>query len=209
MTIWYPVIPQCEQIFYGSVCRTAAQNFFFIDTDNTSLAIIILWPVDLYGYVVWYFNSSPVLQLVSDIKKKVTTCYLSLIFSVLQSHFISWFIHMTDVLMHAEESLGVLCSWTPPAVWVCYLNPWSRVPFLAFSWSLTADPGWNSPNTGANRTVKYENPLQFSHMGMRSHVIVCTCICVCRCVYIKRTCSQIEIFSLLRRSTYSRKPALV
>lgn len=195
--LWLSLSHRCTKLIFYWHRQHKPCNNNFVTCRSLWICCLIFQLISCASTRLWYK------------KKRVTTCYLSLIFSVLQSHFISWFIHMTDVLMHAEESLGVLCSWTPPAVWVCYLNPWSRVPFLAFSWSLTADPGWNSPNTGANRTVKYENPLQFSHMGMRSHVIVCTCICVCRCVYIKRTCSQIEIFSLLRRSTYSRKPALV
>lgn len=192
--LWLGLSHHCTKLLFYWHRQHKPCNNNFVTSRSLWICCLIFQLISCASTRLWY-------------KKNVTTCYLSLIFSMLQSHFISWFIHMTDVLMHAEESLGVLCSWTPPAVWVCYLNPWSRVPFLAFSWSLTADPGWNSPNTGANRTVKFENPLQ--HMGMHSHVIVCTCICVCRCVYIKRACSQIEIVSLLRCSTYSRKPALV
>lgn len=97
-------------------------------------------------------------------------------------HFISWFL-WHDRCPHAccREPKGT-CSWTPPAVWVCYLNPWSRIAFLPFSRALIAHPDWHCSHTVANSTVQFENPLEFSHLAPFSfffiqsscpHVIVC------------------------------------
>lgn len=95
-------------------------------------------------------------------------------------HVISWSIYMTDTVMHAVESLGVHCSWTPPVVGVCYLNPWSRVPCLPFSWVLIADPDWCSPHT--NYAVKFSHlALSFFKVSIHMWLYLCTCVCVCAC----------------------------
>lgn len=142
-----------ENRFYGSVSCFTAQDLFYIDTDNISQAIIILWPNALKLYI--FIEPCCLIFQTEGPGFKLPLFYKTALNLPSQSgrsctrvsfHVISWFIYMTDALMHAVESLGVHCSWTPPAVWVCYLNPWSRVPFLPFSWALTADPEWYRPS---------------------------------------------------------------
>ncbi len=89
-------------------------------------------------------------------------------------HVISWFLYMTDALAHAAESRGVHCSWTPPAVRACYLNPCAKVAFLPFSWALTADPAWCCPHTEANATVKFSHSPNF-FVKVFAHVWLCVC----------------------------------
>lgn len=79
-----------ENRFYGSVSCFTAQDLFYIDTDNISQAIIILWPnalncTSLLSRVVWYFKPrAQVLNAVSFIKQ-LSTCHLNVVVPVLES----------------------------------------------------------------------------------------------------------------------------
>lgn len=164
-TLWLSFLPHCSGlIVYWHRQHQLSNNHFVTQRCGAML-------FDISAQVLFLFHTTG-LNLPSQ---------SGLFCTRVSFHFISWFIYMTDALMHAVESLGVHCSWTPPAVWVCYLNPWSRVPFLPFSWTLAADPGWQTlTHTG---TVKIENPLEFTCLLffpqiVCSYVIVYVGLCV-------------------------------
>lgn len=171
------VIPSnaTENRLYGSLSCSSAQHFFYIDTDNIRQAIMILRPTSRKLYIFteryrWIFH--PKVYTYVHLYK---TCRFNLVFSPLVTfHVISWSIYMTATFTRAAESQGVHCSWTPPVMWICYLNPRFRIPCLPFSWApSTADPDCCTAH------AKASCPNNFS-----CHPCMCDYTCTCRRCYV-------------------------
>lgn len=168
-----------ENRFYGSVSCFTAQDLFYIDTDNISQAIIILWPNALKLYIfiepccLIFQTEGPgfkrrlfyktALNLPSQCGRSCTR---------VSFHVISWFIYMTDALMHAVESLG--CTAAEHHL-RCEFVIWTHgleFPYCpSHEHSLLTLSG-TGPHTQANSTVKFSRMDPF-FQSVISYVYKC------------------------------------